>query len=145
MRILILDDNEDRHRVFAEKYFEHELVHAYGYYEATDALSKNGKFDLVHLDHDLGDFPQLHKPDREASMYGSRELTGYDVAVYMFLDLPVHKRPDLVIVHSINPDGAHSIEMFLERHGFGVRRVPFCDADIWDRCMTFLSMLMDDR
>lgn len=122
MRVLIVDDEQIRHDFFSQAYAGDEVVHAYGYYEATDALNRGPKFDIVQLDHDLGD----HRvPDKMVEMYGTYELTGWHVAHHIATEMPHHMRPDKVIVHSVNPDGAHSIEMFLERHGFDVVRQPF--------------------
>jgi CheY-like chemotaxis protein len=126
MRVLVVDDDKVRHDFFDKAYAECEVVHAYGYYEATDALDRGAKFDIIQLDHDLGDH---RKPDTLTEMYGTYELNGYHIAVYLVMDLPFDKRPGKVIVHSINPGGAHGIEMFLERHGFDVIRRPFVYQD----------------
>lgn len=122
MRILIVDDEQLRHDFFARSYAGDEVVHAYGFYEATDALDKGQKFDIIQLDHDLGDH---RTPDHMVEMYGRYELTGWHVAHHLAMEMPYDKRPNKVIVHSVNPDGAKSIHMFLERHGFNVVRQPF--------------------
>lgn len=122
MRVLIVDDNPDRHKVFDEVYAGDEVVHTYGYYDTTDALNNGPKFDIIQLDHDLGDF---RVPDHMVEMYGKYELNGYHIAVYFAMDLPYDKRPDRVIIHSVNPDGAQSIYLWLERHGFDVVKRPF--------------------
>lgn len=122
MRVLVVDDDPRRHAFFDQAYLGDEVVHAYGYYEATDALTKGSKFEVVQLDHDLGD---LRKPDTITEMYGNLELTGYHVAHFMATELEFKLRPDRVIVHSVNPDGAASIERLLERHHFDVCRIPF--------------------
>ena len=122
MRILVVDDEQARHNYFIQAYAGHQVAHAYGYYEAVDALDKGPKFDIVQLDHDLGDH---RTPDHMVEMYGRYELTGWHVAHHMATEMSCDMRPDKVIVHSVNPDGARSIHMFLERQGFDVVRQPF--------------------
>ena len=56
MRVLVLDDVKHRHDVFDLLYGGDEVEHCYGYHDFCDKLDGDGPWDLVHLDHDLGDF-----------------------------------------------------------------------------------------
>lgn len=74
MRVLILDDDDERHQYFAEIYGGQEVVHVRKYSEALSALDSQRPFDVIQLDHDLGDFGPAEYGD------GLREYTGLDVA-----------------------------------------------------------------
>ncbi len=52
VRVLVLDDDPDRHAWVRALYPNHEIVHAYRYHE-TIALLETESFDLFHVDHDL--------------------------------------------------------------------------------------------
>jgi CheY-like chemotaxis protein len=118
MKVLIVEDNMFRHNFFDVMYDGEEIHHAYTYKEACKFLDNN-LYEIVQLDHDLGDFT---KPDTE----GGREMTGYDVARHLCEKNLV---PDVVIVHSINPCGADSIVKLLNRNGVNVVRRPYQGDD----------------
>lgn len=125
MRVLIVEDNPHRHEVFNSVYSGDEIVHAYSYSEAVAALAGN-KFDLISLDHDLAEFqPGEFVP----GMYGKgRELTGYDVALFI-TQMPEDKWPDKVVIHSVNPSGSQMILSLMERNGIPSIRQPFIIQD----------------
>ena len=52
--VLVLDDEAERHRAFAEALAGCEIFHAWDANEAKVALIEEDIFDLVCLDHDLG-------------------------------------------------------------------------------------------
>jgi CheY-like chemotaxis protein len=54
MKILILDDQPERHEGFLVILRDHQLVHAWTYTQAVSAF-KTQDFDMACLDHDLGD------------------------------------------------------------------------------------------
>jgi hypothetical protein len=108
MRILILDDNLDRHNGFRKALSDHVLTHVYTHNQAVKALEDNPAFDLVYLDHDIGDLQDGDKDD-----YG-RDLTGHDVALFMVRVLDATKLPEEVIIHSWNPVGARSMLQVLQ-------------------------------
>ena len=63
------------------------------------------QFEVVSLDHDL------------ASFVGNREITGYDIALW----LAERKHnglyvPPLVIVHSANPVGRQNVQAIIDRY-----------------------------
>lgn len=126
MRILILDDIQHRHNVFDKIYDNHDVIHAYYYFDFCDSL-QNGKYDLIHLDHDLGDF--VDNPNTYIDGWGGiREYNGYHAA-RKIVEMEVHAR---VIVHSVNPAGAQNIIAYLKHYGYNVDWEPFSDpfADI---------------
>ena len=122
MKVLIVEDNPARHDYFSKVYAGHDIVHAVNYSQAAQALSENA-FDIIQLDHDLGDF-QI--PEYSTyQMYGQRELTGYDVALYLVYNVPQNMWPKKVIIHSVNPNGANFIALLLEKNGIGYVKQPF--------------------
>jgi len=110
MRIFILDDNQDRHDGFRKAFSDpdHVLIHVYTHNQAVKALQDNPAFDVVYLDHDLGDLQDGDKDD-----YG-RELTGQDVARFIARELDSSKLPGEVIIHSWNPVGARAMLQMLQ-------------------------------
>lgn len=119
MNILILDDDENRHRGFigAFRGSAHKLTHAWTSQEANSRLhgcSGEPRFDVVFLDHDLGEF-------------GEHSLgTGLHVAREVAA-LPKDRAPTLVVVHSHNPDGAHAMMRVLAHTDIPTERMPYCD------------------
>ena len=114
MRILILDDDPDRHKGFAEKHPDDEIVHCTHFNQALDALRTAGPFDWAFLDHDL-DLCQP-RPDEYSGggMYGGGKIAfdGHDFAFHL------KKNPALcpprILIHSWNPDGAKNMEAVLK-------------------------------
>lgn len=114
MRILFLDDDLMRHKLFREELANrgHIATHVETADRAIQELSNN-KFDLVYLDHDLGD--KTFVPSE-----GS-EPTGYTVALFMAKGSDRAR----VVVHSYNPAGAQKIVQHLDDAGFKVDWRPF--------------------
>jgi hypothetical protein len=107
MRILVLDDEQERHEGFARRFKGHDVYHVYTYAQACAALANNFRFDLAQLDHDLCDFWQ----DPETGC--TYERTGEDVTKYIIDYIPEGLRPKRVVVHSWNPGGAQRmLELF---------------------------------
>ena len=121
MKILVLDDDPDRHHTFKQILSGHQVTHVTSVDKCVAAL-KDHRFDLVFLDHDLADFSN---ENYVVGMYGYQELTGTDVARFMANDLPIAQRPHEVIVHSWNPDGAKRMVSTLQDAGFNVRFLRF--------------------
>ena len=120
-RLLIIDDQQTpRHDWFTAKFPNNPRTHALKFWEGIDALEAN-EFDVLFLDHDLNDDG---KGDVESGMYGSRELTGADIASWLTRNL--EKLPPHVIVHSVNPAGARNIQRVLESH-CKVSVIPFTE------------------
>lgn len=123
MKILILDDDPFRHRVFAQKYEGHEVFHTWTYSEFALAFVKGKPWDLVHLDHDLGDLVQ--KPDTWVDGWGHQRLrTGRD-ATAVICAVSDSDLPKKVIVQSVNPTGARAMVDDLTRRGIPTSWEPF--------------------
>ena len=124
MRVLVLDDIRFRHDAFDRIYEGHDVRHAYTY-RAFVYLLKGVRWDLVHLDHDLGDF--VSDADTYVDGWGkTQEYNGQHAAVRI-CELPDAELPVRVIIHSVNPDGARAMRQTLERRGVPVTWEPFAD------------------
>jgi CheY-like chemotaxis protein len=93
MKILILEDNKERHAHFRKNLAQHELLIVERSLECIAALQTE-YWDCVFLDHDLGG----------EEMVPSGRNTGYEVA--QFLADHIYRKPPKVIVHSFNTVGA---------------------------------------
>jgi CheY-like chemotaxis protein len=125
MKILFLDDDEARHYYFTKIYMDKisnnkELICEYKMVwdakTCIEALEANPAFDLVYLDHDLGN---KHYVDINL------ENTGSEVARHIANKLDKEKRPKAVIVHSWNIIGALNMEQLIKSVGILVIRQPF--------------------
>lgn len=122
MHILILDDQLERHDVFRKIYHEHVVMCVFRYSEFVSEISKR-RWNLVHLDHDLGDF--VSNPDVWVDGWGcAREFTGCEAAK-LVCKLDPDLRPDRVVVHSINPDGGRKMLQILTSAGILATWEPF--------------------
>lgn len=117
MRILFLDDDAERHAVATKRWADHDLFHAWNVCQFERLLLKYGPFDLISLDHDLGDYAE------EDGRYGER--TGVDAVRFMCIELPAEQRPSVTIVHSWNPIGAERMVKLLRDYGISCRRELF--------------------
>lgn len=124
MRVLFLDDDDDRHRAFQRNAIGHELVAVYSYDAAAEVLAKLvageiERFEQMFLDHDLSWNAAMGAPLAE-------EKTGRHVAE-LVAALPIEKRPDHVVIHSFNDAGARAMHRILYDAGFRGRvlRSPF--------------------
>ena len=128
MKILILDDLKVRHDTFEKMYTGHEVVSVYRFSEFA-AQIKDQKWDLIHLDHDLG---EAENADYRIDGWGSRrDYTGYDASWRLVLTCEMNPElmPDRVIVHSVNPTGAKRMLDELMHAGFNVTWDPFGDLE----------------
>lgn len=116
---LFLDDDNDRHKAFVASCMDKEgVVCVYNVAQARKALEDYPRFDVVHLDHDLGDFGPVFEDQPRI------EFTGYDVAKHI-AGMPIEKRPGCAVIHSWNPDGARRMQAVLEEAGVIVTIAPF--------------------
>ena len=113
-RILILDDDDIRHKQFAKKYKNEELVHVYIAAEAINYLEYGPKFDYIFLDHDLGG----------QQMVESGVDTGYEVAEWLSRN-DEYKPRNSVILHSLNPVGRKNMCNVLKQANIHVIESPF--------------------
>lgn len=99
MKIFVLEDMEDRIKIFEKIFGEHELTICDTADEAKEILGQQ-KFDTIFLDHDLG-----------GEIYVDSDLpnTGYQVAKF----IANQKISSQIIIHSMNYDGALNIKSIL--------------------------------
>ncbi len=111
MRILVLDDEKVRHDTFASRLAGHDVTHVWSAKAAAKALDRE-RFDLVFLDHDLGESAG----------------NGQQVADYIARRLDPEKRSGRVIVHSWNVVRAPLMVATLCGAGIPARHVIFPGA-----------------
>lgn len=109
-RALILDDEGARHTWFASELSLHgyKVVHCWDAPRAMLALQNEGPFDLICLDHDLGE---------------GVPSTGMEVAQWMAEHAGWAADPCTVIVHSLNFPAGQLMASKLTQHG--AVHVPF--------------------
>ena len=130
MRILILDDDDSRHTTYDGRYGGNEVEHAYNYIAFLDELGTGSPWDLIHLDHDLGD---LMSGDTYEDGWGiTREYNGVHAAK-VICELPDELLPKKIIIQSINPHGSRVMMNILERRGIPVEWEPFTRFEGEDR------------
>jgi CheY-like chemotaxis protein len=112
MKILILEDNTERIRVFKSVLGEHELFIFDKVKEAKSFIEKN-EVEILLLDHDLDDKIMVNSND---------ENTGYQFAKFIKQS---GKKFDQIIIHSLNPVGSVMMEEELKDCANEVKRIPF--------------------
>lgn len=126
MRILILDDQNLRHEIFQERYKGHEVVSVHRYSEFLAQLNK--LWDLIHLDHDLGD--DVEDADTYVDGWGKTQLFDGRHAAMRVCELDDALKPKQVIIHSVNASDAPTMRDMLERAGIPVVWEPFSDDSL---------------
>lgn len=116
MRIFILEDDHERIKTFRRKLIGHELVVAETAQAAInalgcerDAMTRESRFDVIFLDHDLGGEQMV-------------ATAGSEVVRWMVLEMG---NAPLVIVHSLNAPAAMEMQAKLCDSGFDCHRIPF--------------------
>jgi len=99
-RVLVLDDDQNRHLAFQQSLIGMIVERAYTAEEAIKQLQSH-PFDVVFLDHDLGG----------KVMVASGKGTGYEVAKWLRNN--PHRMPKQIIIHSFNPVGAQNMKTML--------------------------------
>jgi len=100
MKILFLDDMQTRHDSFSRKYVGHNITFVKTAKDAINILKRDLNWDLICLDHDLGNRIFVNSND---------ENTGYQVAKY----LEDKNLTCKIIIHSCNPIGAKNMQRCL--------------------------------
>lgn len=119
MRILVLDDDLYRIKTFNKKFKEHEITCSTEVLKLVSIMERNEKFDLICLDHDLGELVKEY-------LVPPTYWTGLD-AVKKIIELK-DKYPRHIIIHSWNPTGAIQMLDLLEKAGINCSACPFnCD------------------
>jgi|SRR5579885_337570 len=121
MRILILDDMQIRHDTFKRIYQDHEVVCVFRFREFLSKLDT--KFDLIHLDHDLGD--EIADADTFVDGWGKTRWFDGQNAAQVLCELSDKLKPTKVIVHSVNSVGAKAMVSMLARADIPVVWEPF--------------------
>jgi len=122
MNILILDDMVERHDEFARRYSGNKVVHVFRHNQCIDELALGG-WDLVHLDHDLGD--EIKDADMTPDGWGKpRLLTGLDVAKWI-VGCDDDMLPKQIIIHSVNPIGGKTMLQTIQSRGIPCVWLPF--------------------
>ena len=111
MKILVLDDDDVRHGMFAEA-FDALCVHAWSFSEFKAAILHAAHLPFTHvfLDHDLDD---LRPAQLDAD---GNPLTGLDAA-QLITTLPGRQRHIHVIIHSTNDHGSERMLSALRAGG----------------------------
>ena len=94
MRILILDDDVNRHIIFKKAFIGSIITSVEKTEQCINEIINNENLDVILLDHDLDH--RIYVP--------SGPGTGYEVAEWL-RDYP-EKMPKLVLLHTCNRDGA---------------------------------------
>ena len=108
MKLLILDDDWNRHETFDKKFAGYSIRHTE---TAADTIAylDISTYDFIFLDHDLGGEAYVQ----------SGAGTGYEVAQYLAKTVDRHKG-STIIVHTWNTAGARNMQSILEQAGYTV-------------------------
>ncbi|HST53427.1 MAG TPA: cyclic-phosphate processing receiver domain-containing protein [Pyrinomonadaceae bacterium] len=115
-RILIVEDDEARCSWFRQRLNGRALDVTCDVRVAIEWLATR-EYEAVLLDHDLAD-------EHYFSNTPDDERTGYAVARWL-ADNPTRQRDALVIVHSLNYEGAHRMVNAMRDAGRDAEHVPF--------------------
>ncbi len=116
MRILILEDTDERIKKFRQKLIGHEVTVTKSSTECIKILTDQPTFDYIFLDHDL--CVEFSKPGKD---------TGYKVAEWISnnpLRCPRH-----VLIHSLNNTGAAAMMARLGEVNIRATYIPF----LWEK------------
>lgn len=124
MKILFLDDDDNRHSAFVRGLigFGHDIDHTFTHDHCLEYLKAN-TYDVIFLDHDLN-FEKYSSVRKDEKTGKVTELTGAHVAKVV-AELPDEKLPKFVVVHSWNPDGANNMLNILTIRGIKTVRWVF--------------------
>ena len=120
--ILVLDDDERRHRWFTKRFVGDELDIAATVAEAKEFLEKY-VYDAIFLDHDL--LPHHY----ESNDHDDFANTGYAIAEFLNENKNL-QRAATIIVHTRNADGAIRMVEKLRESGRNVEYVAFPMLDL---------------
>ena len=128
--VMLLDDDERRHRWFKKRFDGDELFIAANVSEAKKLLT-DASYDAIFLDHDL--LPHHY----ESNDHDDFHSTGYAIAEFLH-DHPDLQRAATIIVHTRNADAAVRMVQKLRDSGRSVEycAFPYLDLKIknyWQR------------
>jgi len=113
MRILVLEDNQDRIEWFKRIYRNHELYITCNLVKARE-LCWEYEFDVMFLDHDLGE-------NNLAAV--EQEETGYGFVKWLTIE-GIQKKA-IYYIHSMNPTGANAMQNLLQDNGYYSLWLPY--------------------
>ena len=116
IRVFLLDDDERRHKWFAERFKGDFIDMAHNVRQAQQLLGENS-YDAIFLDHDL-------HPEHYNSLDRDDERTGYAIASWLASN-PDLQRASTILVHTRNADGAMRMVEEMRRSGRSAEYVPF--------------------
>ena len=102
MRVLILEDTQERIEQFKVTLAKHECVFTDDIHEAANLLYTE-TWGVLFLDHDLGGL----------IMQESDSKTGYAVA--RWLEENPEYQPPIIVIHSLNPTGSTKMSLALPK------------------------------
>lgn len=111
MSVFILEDDENRIRKFRSAIPSAIMVDNVD--EAKEVLSKDEKWEIAFLDHDLGG---------EVMVDASKYNTGTTLVRWL---IEQGIKIDTVVVHSLNDNAAMGMVTDLRKAGYHVQRIPF--------------------
>ena len=113
MKILILEDNQERIKYFKRIYKNCELTICTVLYSAKKSVEQE-EFDVLFLDHDIC----------ENNFEGIElEETGYDFVKFL-VEHSLQKHA-VIYIHSMNPSGANLMLNLLKDNNYEVQWIPF--------------------
>ncbi len=116
IRVFLLDDDQRRHKWFAERFKGDFIDMAHNVSQAQQLLAENS-YDAIFLDHDL-------HPEHYSSLDRDDERTGYAIASWLTAN-PELQRASTILVHTRNADGAMRMVEEMRRSGRNAEYVPF--------------------
>ena len=116
IRVFLLDDDQRRHKWFAERFKGDFIDMAHNVAQAQQLLGENS-YDAIFLDHDL-------HPEHYNSEDRDDERTGYAIASWLAAN-PDLQRASTILVHTRNADGAMRMVEEMRRSGRSAEYVPF--------------------
>ena len=119
--VMLLDDDERRHRWFAKRFAGDFLDIAENVDEAKQLLTECN-YDAIFLDHDL--LPHHY----ESNDHDDHANTGYAIAEWLY-ERPHIQRAATIIVHTRNADAAVNMVQKLRESG---RNVEYCAFPMLD-------------
>ena len=119
--VMLLDDDERRHRWFRKR-FAGDILDVAENVEEAKKLLLQGSYDAIFLDHDL--LPHHY----ESNDHDDFATTGYAIAEFLN-ERPELQRASTIIVHTRNADAAIPMVMKLRESG---RNVEYCAFPMLD-------------
>lgn len=136
LKILIVEDNDQRVARFSAmlNLANVHLVHAASGGQALGILQRDRNvYDGIMMDHDL---TESARTERDLG------ISGRNVVQAVIHSQALRKPP--VLIHSMNPVGAASMETELDRAGFPVECIPYAELTR-ERLVAWVAGLADDE